>query len=243
MPCSWHPHRGFSTISYIIQGESAHQDSMGNSGILRAGDVQWMKAGSGIVHDEMPTEAFKRKGGVSEGFQIWVNLPAAQKMTPPSYQDVACDDIPTVPLPDNADQIKVIAGSARGVEGATQHEQEIHYVDIHLNAGHSTVHAMPEGLVGWMYVYRGEVAVGTHRAKEGQLLLLAPEGTDIDIASVGTEQAKAIVLAAAPIDEPVARRGPFVMNTDAEVMQAFNDYRDGTLASVPAQFLHRTGHE
>ena len=219
-----HPHRGFETVTYMLAGAMRHGDHMGNTGHLRAGSVQWMTAGRGVIHSEMP----EQEDGLLSGFQLWVNLPAADKMTPARYQDIPPDDIPVVERPDGA-RIKVIAGAAFDVEGpisgvATQPLM----LDVALPAGTSVAVDLPEDHNGFVHVFEGRARFGPDATKirSGMLGVLGP-GTSVHARSASG--GRFLLLAGKPIGEPVARYGPFVMNTRDELMQAFEDYRAGTL--------------
>ncbi|WP_019867901.1 pirin family protein [Methylovulum miyakonense] len=225
-----HPHRGFETVTYMLAGAMLHRDHLGNEGHLRAGDVQWMTAAHGIIHSEMP----EQEDGLLQGFQLWINLPAEEKMKPPHYQDIPAADIPTVSLADGG-YIKVIAGdyaTANGkVTGAvTGVTTQPLYFDIALSPQQEL--AIPVALehTAAVYVYQGDVGVGadTSRLSSGQLGQLL-DGDRIHL-TTGNSPARLLLLSAKPLREPVVQSGPFVMNTTAEIEQAFRDYRDGVLA-------------
>jgi redox-sensitive bicupin YhaK (pirin superfamily) len=227
-----HPHRGIETVTYMLDGSVAHRDSLGNSGVIGPGDVQWMTAGSGILHEEMPKMGPRRL----DGFQIWVNLPAKLKMTSPRYQDVAASRIPETARPDGA-RIRVVAGEVDGVAGAVR---EIFagptYLDVSLPAGGSFEQPVPRGHTALLYVFRGEVAVGG--AKAGGPSIAAPRLVvlgDGDVVRVhAAAPARFLLLSAQPLHEPYARYGPFVMNTREEIMQALEDLRAGTFVRTKA---------
>jgi quercetin 2,3-dioxygenase len=223
-----HPHRGIETITYMLDGSVAHRDSIGNSGVIGAGDVQWMTAGSGILHEEMPKVGPRRL----DGFQIWVNLPAKLKMTRPRYQEVASSRIPEVARPDGA-RVRVIAGEVDGVEGAVR---EIFagptYLDVALPAGGRLEQPVPRGHTALLYVFEGEVAVGGPAPGSGPTaraprLVVLGDGDVVRAHAVGGP-ARFLLLSAQPLREPYARWGPFVMNTPDEVRQALQELRDGT---------------
>jgi redox-sensitive bicupin YhaK (pirin superfamily) len=222
-----HPHRGIETITYMLDGSVAHRDSIGNRGIIGAGDVQWMTAGSGILHEEMPKVGARRL----DGFQVWVNLPRKLKMTPPRYQDVAATAIPEVARPDGA-RIRVVAGAVDGVTGAVK---EIFagptYLDVALPAGGTFEQPVPRGHTALLYVFKGEVNVGGRSVASTRLVVLR----DGDVARVraGDAPARFLLLAAQPLQEPYARWGPFVMSTPEEVEQALQELRDGTFIKGP----------
>jgi redox-sensitive bicupin YhaK (pirin superfamily) len=222
-----HPHRGIETITYMLDGSVSHKDSMGNSGVIGAGDVQWMTAGSGILHEEMPRVGPKRL----DGFQIWVNLPRKLKMTAPRYQDVPAARIPEVVRPDGA-RVRVVAGHVDGVAGAVREIfADPTYLDVALPAGRTFEQPVPRGHTAILYVYQGEVALGGAAASQGKtipsprLAIL----TDGDVVRVhAAAPARFLLLSAQPLHEPYVRWGPFVMNTKEEVAQALQELRDGT---------------
>jgi redox-sensitive bicupin YhaK (pirin superfamily) len=216
-----HPHRGIETVTYMLDGSVAHRDSLGNSGVIGAGDVQWMTAGSGILHEEMPRVGPRRL----DGFQIWVNLPRALKMTAPRYQDVPADRIPELLRPDGG-RVRVVAGEVDGVVGAVR---EIFagptYLDVALPAGGRFDQPIPRGHTGLLYVYQGEVTVGGRPVPSPRLAILA----DGDLVRVqASAPARFLLLSAQPLEEPYVRYGPFVMNTRDEIAQALAELRDGT---------------
>jgi quercetin 2,3-dioxygenase len=242
-----HPHRGFETVTYVLAGEMEHADSAGNAGVLRPGMVQWMTAGSGVVHSEMPSAAFKAAGGTMEGFQLWVNLPAARKMAPPRYQDIPADRIPPAPVPGATSPdsvVRVIAGDFNGTSAVIDTNTPIGYLDIRLGAGDAVAPAVPAGHVGFAYVYRGRGTFGANgvAASEGSMVLVgdAPAaaggggggGGVFRVAAAGDAGVRAILVHGAPIREPIARYGPFVMNTREELMQAFEDYEAGRMGAI-----------
>jgi len=224
-----HPHRGIETITYMLDGSVSHRDSLGNAGVIGAGDVQWMTAGSGILHEEMPRVGPKRL----DGFQIWVNLPAKLKMTRPRYQDVPAGQIPEVARPDGA-RIRVVAGTVDGVEGAVK---DIFagptYLDVALPAGRSFEQPVPRGHTALLYVFRGEVTLGGAGPARGSTAVRAPrlailKDGDVVRVHAGAAPARFLLLSAQPLDEPYARWGPFVMNTREEISQALRELREGT---------------
>jgi redox-sensitive bicupin YhaK (pirin superfamily) len=216
-----HPHRGFETVTYMLAGRMRHGDNKGNIGLLGPGSVQWMTAGRGIVHSEMP----EQEDGLMQGFQLWVNLPAKDKMTAPRYQDIDPKDIPTVEL-DGGVTVKVIAGEVNGTKGAVDTGvTEPTYLDVVLPAGASFVHPLALGHNAFVYVYEGGVAVGGQRLAKSELGVLG-DGDHVDVIA-GDAGAKVLIVAGKPLGEPVARHGPFVMNTMAEIRQAAEDYLAG----------------
>jgi quercetin 2,3-dioxygenase len=217
-----HPHRGFETVTYMLAGRMRHRDNAGNEGLLGPGSVQWMTAGRGILHSEMPEQA----EGLMQGFQLWVNLPAKDKLTDPRYQDIAADRVPTAQLGDGA-SAKVLAGEIAGVRGPVDPgATEPIFFDIALAAGASAHVPLPEGHNAFVYVYEGEAAVGEpgEALSRGRIGVLSA-GEDVAVSS--KDGARLILVAGKPLREPVAKYGPFVMNTEAELQQAFADLRAG----------------
>lgn len=225
-----HPHRGFETVTYMLEGHMLHEDHMGNQGNLRSGDVQWMTAGRGIIHSEMP----QQDEGRMHGFQMWLNLPAAEKMKPAQYRDIPASDIPSVAL-ENGGTVKVIAGEVeidgKTVAGPIQGlSTEPRYWDVQLPAGASFEQAIAKGLNTFLYVFEGDLTVGEPPRKldNGTAGLLG-DGDHLTLRA-GDNGARVLVLAGKPIKEPIAQYGPFVMNTSEEIEEAINDYRAGKLA-------------
>ncbi len=225
-----HPHRGFETVTYMLAGTMRHEDHKGNRGELGPGSVQWMTAGRGIIHSEMPMQ----RDGLMWGFQLWVNLPAKNKMTEPRYQDIAADRIPTVETASGA-RVRVVAGEVEGTAGPVEGIATAPvYVDIEVPENSEYVLSVPREHNGFVYVFEGEGVIGTKALTPGQLGVLAPgdggDGADSDTVRFATTEhsMRALLIAATPLDEPMARRGPFVMNTREEIHQAFDDYERGT---------------
>ena len=217
-----HPHRGFETVTYMLAGRMRHKDNAGNEGLLGPGSVQWMTAGRGIVHSEMPEQS----EGLMQGFQLWVNLPAKDKMTAPRYQDIAADLIPTVKIGRGV-TAKVIAGEVGGAKGPVDPgATEPIFLDLSLDAGGGATIPLPEGHNAFVYVYEGAATVGetAEPLGEGRIGVLSTGET---VALASAAGAKAILVAGKPLREPVAKYGPFVMNTEAELRQAFADFRAG----------------
>jgi redox-sensitive bicupin YhaK (pirin superfamily) len=225
-----HPHRGFETVSYILAGALEHRDSAGNHGKLGPGDVQWMTAGAGVIQSELPDPAFKRSGGVMHGFQIWVNLPAAKKMMAPRYQEVRKSEIPIGRSEDGKVEVRVIAGEAMGVHAKIDTVTPILYQHWILAPGGTTRARVPEGWRGMVYVFEGALDVAGRRVKEGQLARLSDAGDELELLAVDVH-AELLLLAGVPLEEPVARHGPFVMNTRAQLIEAFEDYQAGRLTT------------
>lgn len=221
-----HPHRGFETVTYMLAGRMRHRDSQGNSGVLGPGGVQWMTAGRGIIHSEMP----EQEDGLLWGFQLWVNLPARDKMTAPRYQDIQAHAIPhTAPAPGVS--ARVIAGRFHGVAGPVSAvATEPLYLDLTLTAGASVEVPLEERHSALVYAYEGAVAVAGTVLERGELAVLARRG-DHAALSAGPEGARLLLVAGRPLEEPLARYGPFVMNTQAELAQAVEDFRSGRFAA------------
>ena len=228
-----HPHRGFETVSYIIEGSMQHKDSAGNSGVLREGWVQWMTAGSGVVHSEMPGDDMMKNGGRMEGFQLWVNLPAKDKMIPPRYQDTPAEKIPIVTADGGKVWVKVIAGESLGKKAVIETRTPIMYLDIHLHPGTSFVQPVPADYNGFAYVWRGSGYLGAERkaAQIGQVGVLG-EGDEFTLEAGEKEEIRVLLIAGKPLNEPISRYGPFVMNTWEEIQQAFTDYQSGKLGEI-----------
>ncbi len=227
-----HPHRGFETVSYILAGESEHEDSAGHAGRIGPGDVQWMTAGAGIIHSEMPSRRFQETGGTLHGFQIWVNLPARDKMMAPRYQEVPSAKIPEAATQDGLATVRVIAGTALGVSAVIDTRTPIIYHHWELAPGARVSQPLPPDHNVGVYVFDGELALGPDRrvVQAGQLAVLG-QG---DALHMRTEDATAslLVLGGVPLRETVARHGPFVMNTKDELATAFEDYRAGRLGRI-----------
>jgi redox-sensitive bicupin YhaK (pirin superfamily) len=220
-----HPHRGFETVTYMLDGRMRHKDNHGHEGVLVPGAVQWMTAGRGIVHSEMP----EQQAGRMRGFQLWLNLPAGAKMTDPAYQEFGPDRIP-VASPGRGVHVKVIAGTVGTVTGpVVQPATDPTYLDIELDANASFVHALPQGHAAFVYVFEGELSVGAAAAPTQlplQTLAVLGAGHQVRL-QAGPGPARAILVAGRPLREPVARYGPFVMNTQEQLRQAFEDYQHG----------------
>ena len=219
-----HPHRGFETVTVVYQGEVAHRDSAGNSGRIGPGEVQWMTAASGVVHEEKHSPEFTRRGGTLEMIQLWVNLPARFKMRPPRYQTLLDAQIPAVELPGGS--VRVIAGDFAGARGPAQTFTPINLWDLRLRAGESVELPLPEGHSAALLVLKGVASLeGSARAKHAEIAIFDPSGESIAVRA--EEDLTALVLSGEPIHEPVVGYGPFVMNTEAEIDQAIADYQAG----------------
>jgi redox-sensitive bicupin YhaK (pirin superfamily) len=223
-----HPHRGFETVTYLLAGGMKHADSAGNSGDLNPGDVQWMTAGRGVIHSELPQDHMMENGGLMHGFQIWVNLPAAHKMMSPRYQDIPSQDIPEVTSPNGEVWAKVIAGKALGVEAVIDTVIPITFIHLKLKPGATFVHAAQPEHNLMVYAFGGAFEIGGHTLEDGGLGILA-QGDALTLVA-GPEGGECLLLGGPEIDEPIARYGPFVMNTREEIHQAMVDFQNGTLA-------------
>ncbi|KAL3837483.1 hypothetical protein ACJMK2_022837 [Sinanodonta woodiana] len=232
-----HPHRGFETVTYIIDGENKHQDSQGNSGMLKAGWVQWMTAGSGVIHSEMPSDEFMKTGGKMEGFQLWVNLPAKDKMIPPRYQDTPPEKIPIVETTDKTVKVKVIAGECLGQPATIETRIPILFLDIHLKPGASFTYPVPSDYNGFAYVWRGAGYLGKSEtpAKMGQVGVLSKSGEQFEMKAEKNQDCHILLIAGRPIGDPVVQYGPFVMNTQEQIQQAIEDYHAGRLGEIPGK--------
>ncbi|NVZ32703.1 pirin family protein [Pseudomonas sp. A4002] len=226
-----HPHRGFETVTIVYKGEVEHRDSTGAGGTIGPGDVQWMTAARGIIHEEFHSEAFARSGGALEMVQLWVNLPARDKMTDAGYQTILDGDIPTLPLADHAGSLRLIAGEFDGVKGPARTFTPIDVWDMRLKAGRSVTLDLHAGRNTALVVLRGTLRInGTEVAREGQLALFERDGTQLRLES--SDDAMVLLLSGEPIDEPIVGHGPFVMNTEQEIHQAFADYQSGQFGQM-----------
>jgi quercetin 2,3-dioxygenase len=226
-----HPHRGFETVTIVYQGRVAHRDSAGNSGVIGPGDVQWMTAASGVVHEELHEKDWAKHGGTLQAIQLWVNLPKASKMSAPGYQTILNEQIPVVPLDQGAGSLRVIAGSVQGAKGPAKTFTPIELYDLRLRAGHSAEMQIPAGYNVGVLVLNGQASVeGSHRLMEAELAVCVSTGRPLTIAA--EQETTILVMAGDAIQEPVARHGPFVMNTKAELVQAVNDYQAGKMGHL-----------
>lgn len=226
-----HPHRGFETVTYMIAGRMLHKDSAGHQGLLENGGVQWMTAGKGVIHSEIP----QQEHGVMEGFQLWLNLPARDKMQDPWYRDFTAAELPKFETEQGA-AVTVIAGSSHGVQGAvTRDGTQPLYLDLHLRAGARFAQTLPAGHNAFVYVYRGEVTIaGTAVPAQRMAILVNAEQADGVVIEASAE-AKLLLIAGKPLKEPIVQYGPFVMNSQQEIYQALSDMRDGRLGEAAAQ--------
>jgi redox-sensitive bicupin YhaK (pirin superfamily) len=228
-----HPHRGFETVTIVYAGEVDHRDSTGNGGHIGPGDVQWMTAASGILHEEFHSQAFTQAGGAMEMVQLWVNLPAKDKMSPPGYQTLLDAQIPAVELTDGAGRVRVIAGEYAGAKGPAKTFTPIDIWDVRLNAGAKAQFALAEGHSLMLLVQSGTVRLnGAQSAGAAQLALFAREGGAISLEA--ESDAKLLLMSGAPIDEPVVQYGPFVMNSEGEIRQAILDFNAGKFGDISA---------
>jgi len=225
-----HPHRGFETVTIVYAGEVEHRDSTGRGGVIGAGDVQWMTAGSGILHEEFHSRAFAQRGGTFEVAQLWVNLPAKNKMTAPGYQAIGNAQIPIAALAEQAGQVRVIAGRYDDVTGPARTFSPMNVWDVRLNADKSVQLPQPEGWTVQLVVLSGTVKVNGTRLHAKQMATLAAAGTAVTIEA--EQSAKLLLLAGEPIDEPVVGYGPFVMNTQQEIMQTMADFNGGRFGQM-----------
>jgi redox-sensitive bicupin YhaK (pirin superfamily) len=231
-----HPHRGFETVSYMLAGDLEHKDSRGHAGRLRAGDVQWMTAGAGVVHAEMPSREFARQGGRMHAFQLWVNLPKRDKMMKPRYQEIPNSQIPKATSADGLVKVSVIAGEAMGEKAVIETRTPIIYLHYRIKPGGAATQQAPSAYNAFAYVVEGEGLFGAEgeRAGDGQMVLFAQDGDEVRIENPSDAEAtlEVLLIAGVPLNEPVARYGPFVMNTQAEIRQAIEDYRLGRMGAI-----------
>jgi redox-sensitive bicupin YhaK (pirin superfamily) len=220
-----HPHRGFETVTYMLAGNMRHRDSAGHEGLLRDGGVQWMTAGRGVIHSELPEQT----EGRMEGFQLWLNLPARDKLRAPWYRDIQSADVPE--WHGTGVSARVIAGHSHGVDGAVQREHtEPLYLDLHLDASTRFEQALPETHNAFVYVYRGALAVGEQQVPAQRMAILANHGDGVRL-DAGAQGARAILVAGRPLKEPIVQYGPFVMNSQQEIFQAVQDFQAGRLVA------------
>lgn len=228
-----HPHRGFITLTYMLDGHMQHRDSMGNEGNLTPGAAQWMKAASGVIHSEMP----KQVEGLMRGFQLWINLPAKEKMSAPAYQEISPEAIPEVTL-ENGGKLRVLSGEFGGQPGVVNDPiTDVQYWDVHLKAGTSIQHALADTHQGFVYVYQADARLGDEHLPEHSFAVLG-DGDNIELSALDKD-VRLIVVAGKPIGEPIVQYGPFVMNTQDEIRQAMMDYHNGRLVQQKADFTLR----
>jgi len=233
-----HPHRGFETVTYLLSGDMEHKDSRGHAGRLRPGDVQWMTAGAGVIHAEMPSREFARAGGRMHGFQLWVNLPRRDKMMKPRYQEIPNSQIPKAISADGLVKVSVIAGEAMGEKAVIETRTPIIYLHYKIGPGGTAIETVPGAYNAFAYIVEGEGLFGAEgeRAGDGQMVLFAQDGDEVRIENPSDAKAtlEVLLIAGVPLNEPVARYGPFVMNTQAEIRQAFEDYQQGRMGAINA---------
>lgn len=245
-----HPHRGFETVSYMLEGALEHRDSVGNKGIIAAGDVQWMTAGAGVVHSEMPEENFRKNGGRLNGFQLWVNLPKSDKLTAPRYQDTISADIPVFESSDKSVWVKVIAGESMGKQAVISTHIPILYLHVILKDGASFSQSIASNQTALAYVISGQGKFGDKTVSDDQLVVFERDenGSEnsassnsrndsnssdvVSFKAYGAEPLSVLLIAGQPINEPIARYGPFVMNNQAEIKQALVDYQEGRMGTI-----------
>ena len=231
-----HPHRGFETVTYLLSGDMEHKDSRGHAGRLRPGDVQWMTAGAGVIHSEMPTPEFARSGGRMHGFQLWVNLPKRDKMMKPRYQEIPSAEIPKATSPDGLVTVSVIAGEAMGKKAVIETRTPIIYLHYRIKPGGVATQQVPDAYNAFAYIIEGEGLFGSEseRAEDGQMVLFARDGDEMLIENPVDAEAtlEVLLIAGVPLNEPISRYGPFVMNTQAEIRQAIEVYRLGRMGAI-----------
>jgi redox-sensitive bicupin YhaK (pirin superfamily) len=224
-----HPHRGFETVTIVYEGALEHRDSAGNHGKLFAGDVQWMTAASGIIHEEKHEKEFSRQGGRLDFVQLWVNLPAKDKKSPPNYQDISASKIPTSVLPGGG-HLRVIAGELSGLRGPASTFSPIIVADLTLTPGQSETLTVPTDYALMVYVLSGSASLTGESINRGQLALMKADGDTVTVST--STDAKLLILAGEPIREPLAVYGPFVMNTREEILEAFEDFQNGKMGAL-----------
>ena len=223
-----HPHRGFETVTYMIAGRMRHRDSAGHEGLLENGGVQWMTAGRGVIHSEIP----QQEEGVMEGFQLWLNLPGREKMNPPWYRDFKADDLPKFVTAEGV-AVTVIAGHSHGTAGAVTRDATAPiYLDLHMGAGSHFEQALPPGHNAFVYVYRGEVRIEGQGVPVQRMAMLANDAQADGVRIEAPADARLLLIAGRPLREPIVQYGPFVMNTEQEIYQAVSDFRDGRLGEA-----------
>lgn len=229
-----HPHRGFETVTYMLEGHFVHRDSAGNSGTIGPGDVQWMTAGQGVVHSEMPDDELLENGGRLHGFQIWVNLPAREKLIAPRYQDIPSSQIPIAESEDGKVWVKVIAGQSMGKEAVIDTRTPITFLHAKLKPGAKLVQPVSSQYNTFAYVVEGKGYFGNEQlpAETDQLVLFSNDGDTVLIETQENQELSVLILGGLPLNEPVARYGPFVMNTQSEIVQALQDYQAGRMGAI-----------
>jgi len=228
-----HPHRGFETVTYMLSGSFRHKDSQGHEGKLNPGDVQWMTAGRGVVHSEEPSREFQRTGGTLHGVQLWVNLPKGDKMTRPNYQEIPTEKIPSARTKDGKVEVCVLAGESLGVHAVIETRTPIFYLDFRFHPGGKVVQPVSRDFNVFAYIIAGPVLFGGHTAQvqRGMMVRFERDGDEVWIESP-ENQSRVLLIGGRPLNEPIARYGPFVMNTQQEIREAFDDYRSGRMGSI-----------
>jgi redox-sensitive bicupin YhaK (pirin superfamily) len=231
-----HPHRGFETVTYVLEGKMQHKDSHGHAGSIGPGDVQWMTAGAGVVHSEMPEEKFRQTGGRMHGFQIWVNLPQRDKMMKPRYQELPNAEIPVAESADGKVKVKVIAGESLGKSAAIDTRTPIAFLDITVQPGGELAQALPANYSAFAFVISGAGSFGNESktASAHQMVIFDTDGGNVKlgVSADAKEAMQLLLLAGVPLNEPVVRYGPFVMNTEQEIHQAMHDYQNGKMGAI-----------
>jgi len=222
-----HPHRGFETVTIVYKGEIEHKDSKGGGGIIRAGDVQWMTAAAGIIHREFFSEEFRAQGGAFEMIQLWVNLPARDKLSEPRYQSLSSDQIPTVKLPHDIGAVRVIAGQFDGKFGPAKTHTRINILDVRMKAGQSAIFPTEAGDTAIVYLLSGQLQFEAEKMDAAGMAVMGSQNADIEVNTLA--DSRFLVLSGEPINEPIYGRGPFIMNTFEEIIQAFEDSKNGKL--------------
>jgi len=231
-----HPHRGFETVTYMIAGSFRHKDSQGHAGKLEAGDVQWMTAGRGVIHSEEPSQEFQKTGGTLHGVQLWVNLPQRDKMTQPHYQEIPGAKIPSAQTTDGKVSVRILAGESLGKRAVIETQIPILYLDFALQPGGKVVQPVPREFNAFAYVIDGAAgfAGNPERIQRGNMVAFAKDGDEVSIeaSAENGSSARVFLIGGRPLNEPIARYGPFVMNTPREIEQAFEDYSSGRMGSI-----------
>ena len=226
-----HPHRGFETVTIVYEGGVSHRDSSGGGGTIGPGDVQWMTAASGLIHEEYHSPAFARTGGAFEMVQLWVNLPAKEKMTAPGYQGITAEEIPRVALPEGAGEARIIAGQLGDTSGPARTFTPMNVWDMRLKAHHRVTLELPEGHTTALFVLKGAIRLGNrHPVRTAELAVMERRGSQLVIDV--EEDTTLLLLNGAPLNEPIVGHGPFVMNTQEEIVQAINDYNSGRFGQI-----------
>jgi quercetin 2,3-dioxygenase len=230
-----HPHRGFETVTYMLSGSFRHKDSQGHEGKLERGDVQWMTAGRGVIHSEEPSKEFQQTGGTLHGVQLWVNLPKTDKMIQPHYQEILSAKIPTVKTPDGKVAVRVLAGESHGAQAVIETRTPIFYLDFTLEPGGQVIQPVAGDFNAFAYVVDGPVLFGSNdvNVQRGNMIAFNKDGDEIRFqAPPNKTSARVLLIGGRPLNEPIARYGPFVMNTQQEIRDAFEDYRSGRMGSI-----------